>query len=83
MKKLIVLSLLLSGCSTFTLDKLHTEGAKASALCIKGGYAMAGGEVTGAKVNDDFIGIVAIAPDCSIMIQRYPQPMQPQPGLVF
>lgn len=83
MKKLLILVLLLSGCSTFTLDKLHTEGAKASGFCIKGGYAMAGGEIVGAKVNDDFIGVVAIAPDCSVSIQSFPRSPLPTPGLVF
>lgn len=59
----------LSGCATFSSEHFQAEGAKASALCIKGGYAMAGGVVTGAKVNDDFKGTVVVQPDCGVAIQ--------------
>lgn len=63
-----LLVLFLNGCATFSTAHFQAEGAKASALCIKGGYAMAGGTVTGAKVNEDFRGSVVVQPDCSIAI---------------
>ena len=69
MRLLLFLSVLMvSGCATFSTEHLTAAGAKASALCIKGGYMMAGGEVTGAKVNDEFRGSVVVQPDCSIAI---------------
>ena len=65
---LLVLALALTGCATFSSAHFEAQGAKASALCIKGGYAMAGGELTAAKVNDDFKGTVIVQPDCGIAI---------------
>ena len=65
---LLLVMLFLDGCGTWSSEHFQAEGAKASALCIKGGYAMAGGEVTGAKVNDEFRGSVVVQPDCSIAI---------------
>ena len=70
MRLLLLLSILvLGGCSTFSSEHFQSEGAKASGFCIKGGYAMAGGVVTGAKINEDFKGIVTVSPDCAIAIQ--------------
>lgn len=69
MKLFLLLSLfVVSGCSTLALGDLRTEGAKASGVCIKGGYAMAGGTVTGAKANDDFKGSIVVSPDCGVVI---------------
>ena len=65
---LFLIMMLVGGCATFSSEHFSAEGAKASALCIKGGYAMAGGVVVGAKINDDFKGQVAIGPDCSVVI---------------
>lgn len=66
---LTALVFLISSCASWSLGDLQSEGAKASALCFKGGYAMAGGVVTGAKVNEDFKGTVVVAPDCGLAIQ--------------
>ena len=65
---LIIILLFLTGCATFSSEQFQASGAKASGFCIKGGYAMAGGEVVGAKVNDDFKGAVIVTPDCAIEI---------------
>ena len=74
MKKLIMVVLtalvfLISSCAAFSLGELQSEGAKASGFCIKGGYAMAGGLVTGAKINEDFQGTVEVGPDCGVKIK--------------
>ena len=66
---LLILCALVSGCATFDNGQLHAEGALASGLCVKGGYAMAGGVVVGAKVNDGFVGKVKVDPDCAIEIE--------------
>ena len=58
----------LGGCSTFSTEHLSAEGAKGSGFCVKGGYAMAGGVVTGAKVNEGFKGNIVVQPDCGIAI---------------
>ena len=58
----------LAGCATFSTEQLSAEGAKGSGFCVKGGYAMAGGVVTGAKVNDGFKGNIVVQPDCGIAI---------------
>jgi hypothetical protein len=60
---------ILPGCSTFALGDLKSEGSEASGFFIKGGYAMAGGEIIGAKVNKGFKGSVIIMPDGSITIK--------------
>ena len=65
----LMLCALVSGCSAFSLGDLQTEGAKASALCIKGGYAMAGGTVASAKANGEFKGRIVIGPDCSLALE--------------
>lgn len=74
MKRVIMVTLtallfLISSCAGMTLGDLQTEGAKASGFCVKGGYAMAGGLVTGAKINEDFVGVVVVGPDCSVAIK--------------
>jgi hypothetical protein len=60
----------LSGCSTFSLDKLSTEGAQSSAFCLEGhGPPMTGeGHVAGAKTNDGFKGQITVTPECGIQI---------------
>ena len=58
----------LVGCATFSAEQLNAEGAKGSGFCVKGGYAMAGGVVTSAKVNDQFKGNIVVQPDCGIAI---------------
>ena len=58
----------LAGCATFSTEQLNAEGAKGSGFCVKGGYAMAGGVVTSAKVNDQFKGTIVVQPDCGIAI---------------
>ena len=69
MRLLLLLSILvLGGCSTFSSEHFQSEGAKASGFCIKGGYAMAGGVVTGAKINEDFKGTVTVTPECAFQI---------------
>jgi len=65
---LLVLALMASGCSLADLNSMKFEGAEASALCIKGGYALAGGVVAGAKVNEGFSGEITINDDCSLTI---------------
>mgnify|MGYP001562216017 len=67
----VFLPLLLAttGCSTLATEHLQAEGALASGLCIKGGYAMAGGVVVSAKVNEGFKGTVVVSPDCAVAIQ--------------
>lgn len=70
MRILMLLAVLaLGGCSTFSSEHFQSEGAKASGFCIKGGYMMAGGMITGAKINEDFKGIVVVSPECAISIQ--------------
>lgn len=58
-----------AGCSTFSTEHLAAEGALASGFCVKGGYALAGGVVVGAKVNKDFKGSIAVTPECAVGIQ--------------
>ena len=58
----------LMGCSAFSAEQLNAEGAKGSGFCVKGGYTMAGGIVTSAKVNDQFKGTIVVQPDCGIAI---------------
>lgn len=75
----LIASLLVSGCATASIKDFQVEGAKGSALCITGGPGGRlgigpGGIVSGAKVNDDFVGIIAVTPDCAIQIQSYPAP---------
>ena len=69
MNWLLLLTALISGCATTDLGDFHAEGAKASAGCLKGGYALAGGQLTRAKVNGDFVGRILITPDCAIQIK--------------
>jgi hypothetical protein len=71
---IVYMAAFLSGCSTFGLGSLTSEGAKASALCLKGGPGGTlgigpGGIAALAKVNQDFKGTVGIATDCSMAIQ--------------
>ena len=81
---LLLIMLFLTGCATFSSEQFQASGAKASGFCIKGGYAMAGGEVVGAKVNDDFIGVVVVTQDCDVTIQSFPQPIKlPESNLRF
>ena len=69
MRILTLLTVLaLGGCSTFSSEHFQSEGAKASGFCIKGGYMMAGGMITGAKINEEFKGQVTVRDDCSIVI---------------
>ena len=65
---ILILLLALTGCATFSSENFQAQGAKASGFCIKGGYAMAGGVITAAKVNEDFKGAVMVTPDCAIEI---------------
>ena len=58
----------LAGCATFSTSDMNAEGALGSGFCIKGGYAMAGGVVTGAKVNEGFKGLIVVQPDCGVTI---------------
>jgi hypothetical protein len=91
MKKLLFLLvtlLLVGGCSSFTIDKLSTEGAKASGFCVRGGPGgVAGlgpsGVVVGGKVNSDFVGIVVVTKDCDVTIQSYPSPTASGLGLIL
>ena len=67
---LLLVTLLLGGCSTFALDKLHSEGSASGAFCVEGsGPPMTGsGHVAAAHTNDGFKGQVAITPECGILI---------------
>ena len=67
---LMVLGTLLSGCSTFGLDKLSAEGAQSGAFCVEGsGPPMTGsGHVAAAHTNDGFKGQVIVTPECGIHI---------------
>ena len=69
MNWLLLLTALISGCATTDLGDFHAEGAKASAGCLKGGYALAGGQLTRAKVNQQFKGTLKITPECEITIE--------------
>ena len=60
--------LLTSGCATFSSEHFNAVGSQASVMCIKGGYAMAGGLVTGAKVNEVFKGTVRVTSGCDLEI---------------
>lgn len=67
---LVVLCMMVSGCSTFALKDLEMEGALASAVCVEGsGPPMTGsGTIAGAKVNEGFAGTVVIGPNCTVSI---------------
>lgn len=63
-----------AGCATFGVGQFNTEGAKASAVCTKGGPGGTlgigpGGLLAMAKVNDDFQGAVVVNTDCSMAIK--------------
>ena len=66
---ILLLAFVGSGCSTFATEHLQAEGALASGFCIKGGYALAGGVLVGAKVNEGFKGFIVVQPDCSVEIK--------------
>lgn len=80
---IFLLSGLLSGCGAVQLGQMDFEGANASAFCTKGGPGGTsgigpGGIVTGAKVNDGFVGTVMVAPDCSLVIGSEARPSKGQ-----
>ena len=68
MSPILIFLLLVSGCAGVDLGDFHSEGAQASAGCLKGGYALAGGQLTRAKVNDGFQGQIVITERCEISI---------------